>query len=136
MLGINIFSGISSTGAPLEESEHGQSSHHSPVLPKSPQTDSEISPQVLKMVKTIPFHNARGSYKLNCFSGRGDDTVPNLTDSLFVKIFEKNKFSRIEVMIVKSPKFKFYSHPQAIEVWCKTLSIKTAEWFVRDGVVK
>ena len=37
------------------------------------------------------------SYQLNCFSGRGDDTVPNLTDSLFVKIFEKNKFSRIEV---------------------------------------
>merc|ERR1712012_22010 len=49
-------------------------------------------------------------------SGRGDDTVPNLTDSLFVKIFEKNKFSHIE----------------AIEVWCKTLSIRTAEWFVRN----
>jgi len=49
-------------------------------------------------------------------SGRGDDSVPNLTDSLFVKIFEKNKFSRIE----------------AIEVWCKTLSIRTAEWFVRN----
>ena len=106
MLVINIFGGISSTGAPLEEFEHGQSSHHSPVLPKSPQTDSEISPQVLKKAKTIPFHDARGSYQLNCFSGRGDDTVPNLTDSLFVKIFEKNKFSRIEVMMVKMPKIQ------------------------------
>ena len=106
MLVINIFSGISSTGAPLEESEHGQPSHHSPVLPKSPQTDSEISPQVLKMVKTIPFHNSSGSNQLNCCSGRGDDTVPNLTDSLFVKIFEKNKFSHIEVMMVKMPKIQ------------------------------
>ena len=106
MLVINIFSGISSTGAPLEEFEHGQSSHHSPVLPKSPQTDSEISPQVLKMAKTTPYHNAPGSYQLNCFSGRGDDTVPNLTDSLFVKIFEKNKFSRIEVMLVKMSKIQ------------------------------
>ena len=103
---INIFSGISSTGTPLEESEHGQPSHHSPVLPKSPQTDSEISPQVLKMAKTTPYHNAPGSYQLNCFSGRGDDTVPNLTDSLFVKIFEKNKFSHIEVMMVKMPKIQ------------------------------
>ena len=59
---INISSGIRSTGAPLEESEHGKPSHHSPVLPKSPQTDSEISPQVLKMAKTTPFHNAQGSY--------------------------------------------------------------------------
>ena len=103
---INISSGNSSTGTPLEESEHGQPSHHSPVLPKSPQTDSEISPQVLKMAKNFPFHNARGSYQLNCCSGRGDDTVPNLTDSLFVKIFEKNKFSRIEVMMVKMPKIQ------------------------------
>ena len=103
---INIFSGISSTGTPLEESEHGQPSHHSSLLPKSPQTDSEISPQVLKMAKTIPFYNAPGSYQLNCCSGRGDDTVPNLTDSLFVKIFEKNKFSRIEVMMVKMPKIQ------------------------------
>ena len=107
---INIFSGIYSIGTPLEESEHGQPSHHSPVLPKSPQTDSEISPQVLKMAKTTPYHNAPGSYQLNCFSGRGDDTVPNLTDSLFVKIFEKNKFSRIEVgdgEDAKNSKFAF-----------------------------
>jgi hypothetical protein len=30
-------------------------------------------------------------------SGRGDDSVPNLTDSLFVKIFERNQFTDIEV---------------------------------------
>jgi len=47
---------------------------------------------------------------------RGDDSVPNLTDSLFKKIFEKNKFHQVE----------------AIEIWCKTLSIRTAEWFVRN----
>ena len=32
--------------------------------------------------------------------------MPNLTDSLFVKIFEKNKFSRIEVMMVKMSKIQ------------------------------
>lgn len=49
-------------------------------------------------------------------SGRGDDSVPNLTDSMFAKIFEKNQFSNIT----------------NIEIWCKTLSIRTAEWFVRN----
>jgi len=50
------------------------------------------------------------------YSLRGDEAAPNLSDSLFVKIFEKNQFTELE----------------AVEVWCKTLSIRTAEWFVRN----
>ena len=46
----------------------------------------------------------------------GDDGAPNITDSLFLKIFEKNKFTDLE----------------RVEVWCKSLSIRTAEWFVRN----
>jgi len=49
-------------------------------------------------------------------SGRGDEVAPNLSDSLFLKIFEKNKFLDLEV----------------VEIWCKTLSIRTAEWFIRN----
>ncbi|XP_023341159.1 uncharacterized protein LOC111711133 [Eurytemora carolleeae] len=50
------------------------------------------------------------------FSLRSDEAAPNLTDSLFLKIFEKNSFSKV----------------QAIEIWCKTLSVRTAEWFVHN----
>jgi len=46
----------------------------------------------------------------------GDDAAPNLSDSLFLKIFDKNKFEKI----------------QWIEIWCKTLSVRTAEWFVHN----
>lgn len=50
------------------------------------------------------------------YSLRNDDGAPNITDSLFVKIFEKNKFSQVE----------------KVEIWCKSLSIRTAEWWVRN----
>jgi len=50
------------------------------------------------------------------YSLRGDDAAPNLTDSLFLKIFERNQFSKI----------------QEIEIWCKTLSVRTAQWFVHN----
>ena len=50
------------------------------------------------------------------YSLRADDGAPNITDSLFLKIFEKNKFMSLE----------------KVEIWCKSLSIRTAEWFVRN----
>jgi len=50
------------------------------------------------------------------YSLRSDDAAPNLSDSLFLKIFEKNPFIKV----------------QEIEIWCKTLSIRTAEWFVHN----
>jgi len=49
------------------------------------------------------------------YSLRQDEAGPSLTDSLFTKIFTKNPFSQLEV----------------VEVWCRSLSIRTAEWFVR-----
>ena len=50
------------------------------------------------------------------YSLRSDDAAPNISDSLFRRIFEKNKFSSLEV----------------VEIWCKSLSIVTAEWLVRN----
>eukprot|EP00090_Calanus_glacialis_P003393 TRINITY_DN12513_c0_g1_i1.p1 TRINITY_DN12513_c0_g1~~TRINITY_DN12513_c0_g1_i1.p1 ORF type:complete len:570 (-),score=148.82 TRINITY_DN12513_c0_g1_i1:78-1787(-) len=50
------------------------------------------------------------------YSLRSDEAAPNLTDSLFLKIFDKNKFENL----------------QKVEIWCKSLSIRTAEWFVRN----
>jgi len=50
------------------------------------------------------------------YSLRSDDAAPNLSDSLFLKIFEKNPFLSLE----------------EVEIWCKTLSVRTAEWFVRN----
>ena len=47
---------------------------------------------------------------------RSDEAAPNISDSLFRRIFEKNRFSCVEV----------------VEIWCKSLSIVTAEWFVRN----
>ena len=47
---------------------------------------------------------------------RSDDGAPNISDSLFRRIFEKNQFSCLEV----------------VEIWCKSLSIVTAEWLVRN----
>ena len=49
------------------------------------------------------------------YSLRSEEEAPNITDSLFIKIFEQNKFSCLET----------------VEIWCKSLSIRTAEWFVR-----
>ena len=34
---------------------------------------------------------------------RSDEAAPNLTDSLFLKIFEKNSFSKVQVRILKFP---------------------------------
>lgn len=50
------------------------------------------------------------------YSLRSGESAPNLSDSLFVRIFQKNQFKYIK----------------EIEIWCKTLSIRTAEWFVRN----
>jgi len=50
------------------------------------------------------------------YSLRSDEAAPNISDSLFRRIFEKNRFSCVEV----------------VEIWCKSLSIVTAEWFVRN----
>ena len=50
------------------------------------------------------------------YSLRSEEEAPNITDSLFIKIFEQNKFSCLET----------------VEIWCKSLSIRTAEWFVRN----
>jgi len=50
------------------------------------------------------------------YSLRSDEAAPNLSDSLFLKIFDKNKFQQLE----------------RVEIWCKSLSIRTAEWFVRN----
>jgi len=50
------------------------------------------------------------------YSLRSEEAAPNVTDSLFLKIFEKNKFENLE----------------KVEIWCKSLSIRTAEWFVRN----
>jgi len=50
------------------------------------------------------------------YSLRGDESAPNLSDSLFLKIFQQNPFSNL----------------QAVEIWCKTLSVRTAEWFVHN----
>ena len=50
------------------------------------------------------------------YSLRSDDGAPNITDSLFQRIFAKNRFSELE----------------RVEIWCKSLSIRTAEWLVRN----
>ncbi len=43
-------------------------------------------------------------------------TVPNLTDELFGKIFQKNKFGHLESLLI----------------WCRTLSGPTAAWFLSN----
>jgi len=45
-----------------------------------------------------------------------DSAAPNLTDDLFVKIFQRNQFQDLE----------------HLTVWCKTLSVVTAQWFIRN----
>jgi len=50
------------------------------------------------------------------YSLRSEEGAPNITDSLFQRIFTKNKFSALE----------------RVEIWCKSLSIRTAEWLVRN----
>ena len=50
------------------------------------------------------------------YSLRSEEGAPNITDSLFQRIFAKNRFSELE----------------RVEIWCKSLSIRTAEWLVRN----
>ncbi len=45
-----------------------------------------------------------------------DTSAPNLTDELFQKIFQRNAFNDLE----------------HLTIWCKTLSIGTAQWFVHN----
>ena len=75
-------------GAAPEEPEHGKPPDHPPILPQPPEAHPEVSIEVKHPLASL--HPA-------LLSGVGDDGVPNLTDSLFVKIFEKNKFENIEV---------------------------------------
>ncbi len=65
----------------------------------------------------------------------GDLAVPNLTDELFEKIFQKNKFQvylvRLESNIAKdkilvSPRIS--QHLERLLIWCRTLSRPTAQW--------
>ena len=50
------------------------------------------------------------------YSLRAEEGAPNITDSLFLKIFERNPFLELE----------------RVEIWCRSLSIRTAEWMVRN----
>ncbi|CAB4062259.1 unnamed protein product [Lepeophtheirus salmonis] len=50
------------------------------------------------------------------YSTRNGEMAPNLSDSLFFKIFEKNRFEKMETL----------------SIWCKTLGVRTARWFTEN----
>ena len=55
-------------------------------------------------------------YSSRTASAGGGDSSPNLTDELFFKIFKKNQFKDLE----------------SLTIWCKTLSVRTADWFIQN----
>ncbi len=74
----------------------------------------------------------------NSNSNADDAAVPNLTDELFAKIFQKNKFEVFEQERPTFPTSSTYyiasllQHLETLLIWCKTLSTPTARWFVQN----
>ena len=70
---------------------------------------SEVNTKVFTEVNFLKNHFLKLIYFINelMFRNdilfRSDEAAPNLTDSLFLKIFEKNSFSKVQVRILKFP---------------------------------